>query len=109
MKKTALIALGLSLVSLDAQAISRYNSTSMSCDEVRARIRHEGAVIMRWRSPRNPSIQRYGRFVAHDGFCPASEIAETTWIPAADTQSCPVYECHQYDPEDDLFWLRRHH
>ena len=37
--KAVLIALSLSLVSFEAHAISRYNSTSMSCGEIKATVR----------------------------------------------------------------------
>ena len=100
--KTVLIALCLSLVSLDAHAISRYNSTSMSCGEAKATVREEGAVILRWRSPRG--IQRYGRFVAHNGFCRSGERAEISYVPTADRQSCAVRECKYYDPDDDIIF-----
>ena len=103
--KTVLIALCLSLVSLDAQAISRYNSTSMSCGEVKATVRAEGAVILRWRSPRG--IQRYGRFVADGGFCKSGTRAETSYVPASDRKSCGVYECKYWDPDDDFIWRFR--
>ena len=53
MHKTVWLALALTLLPLQAQAISRYNSTSMSCAQVRATVRAEGAVIMRWRSSRS--------------------------------------------------------
>lgn len=106
--KTALIALSLLMVATEAHAISRYNSTSMSCGKIKATVRAEGAVILRWRSLRNPSIQRYGRFVAHDGYCSTSERAETSYVPSSDRDSCGVFECKQYSPdEDDLFWFRR--
>lgn len=105
MHRTVLLALAVTLLPLQAQAISRYNSTSMTCGQVKATIRSEGAVIMRWRSSRN--IQRYGRYVAHDGYCPSSERAEWSYIPTADRESCPVLECKQYSPDDDFWWLRR--
>ena len=106
--KMLLIALGLSLLSAEAHAISRYNSTSMSCAEVKRTINAEGAAIMRWRSLTNSSIQRYGRFVASDAYCPAAEIAESSFIPSSDRKSCSVLECKQYSPDDDNFlFLRR--
>ena len=106
MKRTVWLARVATLLPFQAQAISRYNSTSMTCAQVRATVRAEGEVIMRWRSSRS-GVQRYGRFVAHDGFCPSAEIAEWSYIPSADHASCPVYECKQYSPEDDFWWLRR--
>ena len=102
--KTVLIALCLTLVSLDAHAISRYNSTSMSCAEARGTVLAEGAVILRWRSARG--IQRYGRFVAHDGFCDSGERAEPSYILTQDSKSCPVLECKYYDPDDDFIFRR---
>lgn len=104
MDKPLFLALGLSLLAFDASAISRYNSTSMSCAEVQDTIVRDGAAIMRWRSA--SGVQRYNRFVADDSFCPSAEIAEWTNIPSADRRSCSVLECRQYSPEDD-WWLRR--
>ena len=107
--KSLLLALCLSFVAAEAQAISRYNSTSMSCDEVRARVRGEGAVILRYRSTRNPSLPLYGRYVSDRRFCSHDEVTETKFVPAADTRSCPVRECVQVDPDDFFIWRRRHH
>ena len=109
--KTALIAFCLSLVAFEAHAILRYNSTAMSCGEVKATVREEGAVILRWRSTRNPSLQLYGRFVAHEGFCSLGERAETSFVPSSDRTSCGVFECKQrtFDDEDFFLWRRRHH
>lgn len=102
--KTCLVALSLTLVSFEAQAISRYNSTSMSCGEIRATVRAEGAAILRWRG--RSGVQRYGRFVAHGGFCESGTRAETSYVPASDGRSCPVYECKYWDPDDDFIWRR---
>jgi hypothetical protein len=101
--KAVLIALSLVMVSAEAaQAISRSNSTSMSCERIRATVRAEGAVILRWRG--KSGVLRYGRFVAHGGFCESGTRAETSYVPARDRGSCPVYECKYWDPEDDFIW-----
>ena len=100
--KSILIALCLLLISFEAQAISRYNSTSMSCGEIKATVRGEGAVILRWRG--NSGIQRYGRFVAHGGFCESGTRAETSYVPSADRRSCAVRECKYYDPDDEFIF-----
>jgi hypothetical protein len=90
-----------------AGAISRYNVNNMSCGEVRALVRSEGAVILRFR-PSFAPVPRYGRFVASGYFCAGSEIAETSYIPTADTRTCPVLECQLHDFDDDFpFLLRR--
>ena len=100
--KSVLIALCLMLMSLEAHAISRYNSTSMSCGEIKATVRGEGAVILRWRG--NSGIQRYGRFVAHGGFCESGTRAETSYVPSADRRSCAVRECKYWDPDDEFIF-----
>ena len=100
--KTVLIALCLSLVSLEAHAISRYNSTSMSCAEVKATVRAEGAAILRWRSPRG--IQRYGRFVAHGGFCGLERKGRNLIHPDSDRKSCALLECKYLRSDDDFIW-----
>ena len=100
--KAVLMALGLVLLSAEAHAISRYNSTSMTCNEIKATIRDEGAVILRWRS--KSGIQRYNRFVYHGGFCSAGERAEITYVPSSDRASCPVRACRYWDPDDDVIF-----
>lgn len=105
--KTVLLTLCLSLAAAEAHAISRYNSTSMSCGEVKATVRAEGAAIMRWRSTTVPGLQRYGRFVRNQQFCRLSERAELSYIPSADRRSCAVLECKPYSPDNDFLFRRR--
>ena len=107
--KTVLFAVCMSLVSVEAHAISRYNSTSLSCGEARAIIRSEGAAIMRWTSTRTPGLPLYGRFVDHDGFCPESYRAENSFIPTADRNSCLLLECKPFSPDDDFLIFRHGH
>lgn len=105
--KAVLIALSLLVVSGEAHAISRYNSQSMSCAQVKATVQQEGAVILRWNSARNPNLPLYGRFVRNGNFCSASERAETSYIPTSDRRECAVDECKPYYPDDDFFLGRR--
>ena len=102
-----LATLALLMVVGPAGAISRYNAWKMSCAEARGTVRAEGAVILNFRSTFNPSIPRYGRFVYDQRFCASSELAEITYIPTADTNSCPLLECHLFDFDDDFWWRRR--
>ncbi|WP_378949665.1 hypothetical protein [Mesorhizobium sp. ANAO-SY3R2] len=102
--KTILLAICLMMLSVEAEAISRYNSTSMSCAQAQRAVRNEGAVILRWKSP-GSGVQRYDRFVRNDGFCEAGEEANITSVPTSDAKSCPVYNCKQI--ERDWFPYRR--
>jgi hypothetical protein len=91
--KAILLAASLCLVAAEAQAISRYDPTRMSCGEVQARVASEGAVILRYRSPRNPSLPLYDRYVRDERFCDMGELRARAFVPSADLNSCPVYNC----------------
>jgi len=109
--KLASIALAISLVSVEAQAISRYNSTSMSCASIQARVHAEGAILLRWRSKRNPSLPLGGRFVRSSGFCDLHLHASTTYVPSSDRKSCPVRKCkrlNSFEEKYRFFRFRRH-
>ncbi len=100
--KSVLLALGLVMIVSDALAIQRYNSSRMSCDQVRAAINRDGAAIVRYRSART-GAQLYGRYVRNDAvFCASSELPEIVYITAADTRLCLVWECKYYDPDDEF-------
>lgn len=92
MKKMILTA-AVVMATIPAHAISRYNSEAMSCGQAQAAVVGEGAVILRYSSPRNPSLTLYDRYVAHSGYCQINEYAKAAWVPTADTPSCPVYVC----------------
>jgi len=96
--KRVLLALFLLLLAAEAQAISRYDTKDMSCGQVQSAIEREGAVILRYRSPRDPSALRFDRYVRDRQFCRHNERAETTLVPAADRKACPVRECRPAEP-----------
>ena len=100
MKKFILFA-ALFLSAMPAQAISRYDSTAMSCGEVQATIHADGAAIMRYQSTLNPSLPLFGRYVRSDLYCEFDEWANTVYIPASDARHCAVYECEKRDFNDD--------
>ncbi|CAG0977216.1 MAG: hypothetical protein F9K19_25530 [Rhizobiaceae bacterium] len=93
MKKTLFAVFALSLVAFDAHAISRHDIAGMSCSHVQGIVRAEGAAILRYPSPRNPSLTLYDRFVAHGGYCQIDEEAVAFFVPTADTASCAVLKC----------------
>jgi len=94
--KTVVLALVAALLPISAHAINRYNVSTMSCGAVHAIIDREGAAILRYPSPRS-GIILYDRYVASDLLCDAYEYPDRTYIPTADTQSCPVYHCRRVD------------
>ena len=100
--RTALVALSLLATALPAEAISRYNSMQMSCQEAQSRILNEGAVILRYRSARDPFLPLYDRYVANDSYCQPGQYAKLEVVPTADTNRCRVLRCMQMSfPFDD--------
>jgi hypothetical protein len=93
MKGTFALALAFSLLAFDAQAISRYNSQSMTCERVQATVRREGAVILSYTGRGNAPL--YDRYVAHSGFCNGTDITRITSVPTSDNSRCIVYRCFQ--------------
>ena len=93
MRKTIPLGLCLCLWPIEAMAISRYTSTSMSCNEAQAVVAQQGAVILRYHSTRNPNLPLYNRYVASGGYCGLNEYAKWDYVPTADTASCPVRRC----------------
>ena len=52
---------------------------------------------MRYNSTRVAGLPLYGRYVRSQQFCNMGEVAERTFIPAADARSCLVWECRRPD------------
>ena len=77
----------------EAAAISRYQTTSMSCARVQAAVSSDGEAILRYPAPDNPSIMLYDRYVRDRTFCSSSQRADTRSVPAADTAKCKVRKC----------------
>ena len=94
--KTVMLAVGLTVAAADAHAISRYNPQGMTCAQVQAKLREEGAVILRYNSART-GVPLYGRYVytAHD--CQVGQHTEWKHVPTRDDPHCPVRECEYND------------
>lgn len=98
--KSVLAAVCLCLVAGQAQAISRYDPTRMSCGEVQSVVGRDGAVILRYRSTRNPGLPLYDRYVVDSRFCDMGEVRARAYVPSADLNSCPVYKCKRVEFDD---------
>src|SRR5690606_41903674 len=96
-----LAALALTFAIGSASAISRYDSTSMSCASADERVRPEGAVIFRYPSERVRGLQLYDRFVAHRGFCTSGEVTAAKSVPTRSGE-CALLICRQIIDERDF-------
>ncbi|QLF70084.1 hypothetical protein FE840_011340 [Peteryoungia desertarenae] len=98
--KKIIACLAILAAATPAGAISRYNSLEMTCDEARARVIDEGAVILRYPSTRVTGLTLYDRYVTRNAQCSAHEYAARAYIPTRDSARCPVLNCQPFDPED---------
>lgn len=92
MKPVAILVPALLLAS-EAAAISRYQTTAMSCTRLVAALDAEGSAILRYPSPNDPSIQLYDRYVRDDRQCSRTQRARKFSVPTADNMACPVRKC----------------
>ena len=101
--KRLIVASLLVLAAWPAQAISRYNSTSMSCAAAQEYILREGAVILRYSSPRHPNLPLYDRYVSDGGMCAMGQGTVVDTVPTSDNPRCMVLKCRDitYDAPDN--------
>ena len=92
MRRLALV-IPVLLFAPEASAISRYDTDTMSCARVTAALKADGAAILRYRAPDNPSLTIYDHYVRDGSFCSASQRATPESVPSADRKSCPVRKC----------------
>jgi hypothetical protein len=99
----AILTIATTVLAEPALAISRYNSTALTCDQARQRVINEGAVILRYPSTRVQGMTLYDRYVTRSAMCAPHEYAERAYVPTRDTDRCPVLNCQPYDPEPRRF------
>ena len=92
MRRLAVIVPVLMLAG-EASAISRYQTTSMSCARVQAAVENDGTAILRYPAPDNPSLLLFDRYVRDRTFCSSSQRADLRSVPTADTPNCRVRKC----------------
>lgn len=76
-----------------ALALSRYETTQLSCSRIQTILQSGGPAILRYPSPRNPGLTIYDTYVAQDGVCTTGGRGKLSSVPAADTKSCKVVQC----------------
>lgn len=92
MNKAAIASILFLATASHADAISRYNSTSLSCSKAKSIVSQQGAVVYRYPSSRNASLVLYDRFVASGSHCAFGEIAARKAIPTA-SGKCTLLAC----------------
>ena len=100
--KSLLLALCIVSVSFPALAINRYNVQTMSCAAVQQAVDRDGAAILRWQSPRNPSLPVYDRYVRNALFCDRGRYPTRDYVPTKDRAHCPVTKCADSTFEDSF-------
>lgn len=87
------MALGTMLAASPAAAQSRYDIGGMTCERVTRILRVEGSAILRYRSPKNPSLVLYDRYVSVSRGCGIGQTSVTSSLPVAGGRSCQVSQC----------------
>lgn len=90
MRRLALMFPAL-LLAGEASAFSRYQTMSMSCAQVQARVKSDGAAILHY--PGTGGLDLFDRYVRDRTFCSSTQRAQARSVPAADTRSCRVSRC----------------
>jgi hypothetical protein len=103
MFQIAVLTIAAATLAEPAAAISRYNSTALTCDQVRQRVINERAVILRYPSTRVKNMTLYDRYVTRNAQCAPHEYAERAYVPTRDTDRCPVLNCQDFDPDAHRF------
>ncbi|MEN9896090.1 MAG: hypothetical protein RIR97_1942 [Pseudomonadota bacterium] len=100
----AIVAVALTAMAMPAQAINRYNTQKMTCQQVQSTLNRDKAAVLRYPSARNPSLTLYDRYVRSGYYCDGHTVPERVTIPVRDTDRCPVLHCiPRPDPCDSLF------
>ncbi len=86
----------LALASAEAQAMSRYTATSLSCDRIQSTIKSEGRTFLSWQSART-NLPLYGIFISNRRECGPDEGTERTYVPSSDKSACLVKKCVPLD------------
>lgn len=76
-----------------AAAISRYSALQLSCGEITAVIRRDGAAIFRYPSPRRTGLTLFDRYVRNSSYCSRHQSLEKVYIPSAGGAQCLVQHC----------------
>ncbi|MBL8579495.1 MAG: hypothetical protein JNK47_20010 [Mesorhizobium sp.] len=89
------VVVPLTVLPVEALAINRYTSTSMTCSGVTAALNRDGAAILRYTSKSGALL--YDRYVKNRNFCQPDETTQRAYIPSSDLPACPVYRCKQIE------------
>lgn len=87
------ILLGSAIAVTPVQAISRYSAMQLSCGEITAIIRRDGAAIFRYPSPRRTGKTFYDRYVRDRSYCARHQSLQKVYIPSAGGDQCLVRHC----------------
>ena len=84
-----------------APAAARPDARKMTCEQPRAMVRQQGAVVM------STGRYTYQRFVAHQGYCDYWETTRSAWTATRDNPKCRIgYICEQRMNDDGFGGFR---
>ena len=91
----ALLVVGAILIACTpAHAVKRANSATLSCDQAKALIEREGAVMVHYPSKNVAGLTLFDRFVANRSYCSVQMTTKSKTVPTA-TGPCKLLVCVQ--------------
>lgn len=95
LSRTVLAALLCAGLATSASAQSRFVISRMTCTEVMALVKREGAILL------GAGGAGLERFVRDRGFCDVTEVAELRFVQTRDNPECPIgYRCRELGYND---------
>lgn len=91
-----IFALSICALATPAEAISRLNAGSASCESITSVINKEGAAIVRYQSKRVPGLSLFDRYVERLSACYSDDYLAKALIPAKDGD-CRLSYCRRYE------------
>lgn len=93
MKRALLAVLAVSLFPAGAEAVSRFNVYTMSCERAQSTVARHGEVLFNYRSRNDPNAVLFDRFVVDGSHCPRGQFAAPAFVPTADNPYCSLQRC----------------
>ncbi|PZM17195.1 hypothetical protein [Rhizobium tubonense] len=93
MKKMILLA-AFAMLASNAMAMSRHDSSSLTCSAIHDKIAQEGSIVLRYPSHRDPNLMMYNRYVANSMSCIGQGSMSSATVPTRDDPNCKVRMCN---------------
>ncbi len=100
--RLSVLLIAATMGATSAAAQSRYESLSLTCNQIHAVLSQKGHAIFRYPAKRTAGLMLFDRFVASGLECGAHEVAELMTLPAKDGRCRALHCIREPDPCDSI-------